>query len=170
MTGDGVGKPLGMFIASDDGISTARDVTTIAADELAGDDVINAKYTLKQAYWGRAGWLMHRSVLLTLALTKDNDGQYMWRESLAAGEPSTLAGFPVVLSEFAPSTISTGAYIAILGDLSNYWIVDGQTMEVQILRELYAVNNQIGYLINYSGDGAPVLEEAFVRIKVGSGS
>ena len=30
------------------------------------------------------------------------------------------------------------------------------------------MNNQIGYLFNYFGDGAPVLDEAFARLKVGT--
>jgi len=38
---------------------------------------------------------------------------------------------------------------------------------VQVLNELYAVTNQTGYLVEYFGDGAPVLPEAFSRIKLG---
>jgi hypothetical protein len=34
-----------------------------------------------------------------------------------------------------------------------------------VLRELYSLTNQIGYLVDYFGDGAPVLPEAFVRVK-----
>jgi hypothetical protein len=38
---------------------------------------------------------------------------------------------------------------------------------VQMLKELFALTNQTGMLVHYFGDGAPVLEEAFSRVKLG---
>ena len=52
------------------------------------------------------------------------------------------------------------------GDFSYYWICDADPLEVQVLKELYATAGQIGYLFNYYGDGAPVVDEAFARIKI----
>ena len=40
-------------------------------------------------------------------------------------------------------------------------------LTVQVRNELYATTNQVGYLFNYFGDGAPVLGEAFARVKLG---
>src|SRR5262249_42415506 len=50
ITGDGSAKPLGVFTASASGISTGRDVPAASATAVAGDDLINVKYSLKQAY------------------------------------------------------------------------------------------------------------------------
>src|SRR5690606_19083489 len=51
MTGDGNQKPLGLFVASNDGIPTSRDVvgsnTTTA---IKADTLIDALYSLKEAY------------------------------------------------------------------------------------------------------------------------
>ena len=44
-------------------------------------------------------------------------------------------------------------------------VCDERTVTVQVLNELYAVTNQNGYLVNYAGDGAPVVAEAFARLK-----
>ena len=90
----------------------------------------------------------------------------MWEPSIVLGEPDRLLNIPVRQSDFAPNTVAASAYVGILGDFSHYWIVDGDTLEMQILNELYAVNNQNGYLFNYFGDGAPVLAEAFSRVKL----
>ena len=48
--------------------------------------------------------------------------------------------------------------------MGNYWIVDGTALEVMVLTELYAPENQIGYIARLSTDGMPVLEEAFARV------
>jgi hypothetical protein len=39
-------------------------------------------------------------------------------------------------------------------------------MRIQRLVELYAESNQIGFIGRLETDGMPVLEEAFVRVKV----
>ena len=71
------------------------------------------------------------------------------------------------MSEYAPNTYTTGKYAAVFGDFKYYWICDADILTVQVLNELYAPNNQIGYLYNYFGDGAPVVGEAFARVKLG---
>lgn len=165
MTGDGDGKPLGIFVASNSGISTGRDVTV---DSVTADAFIDMKYSLKEQYMNKAQFVMHRDLVKTVAKLKDEVGQYLWQPSLIDGQPDRLLGLPVHMSEYAPNTLSGGSYAAVLGDFNYYWIVDADALTVQVLNELYAVNNQIGYLFNYFGDGAPVLDEAFARLKIGA--
>lgn len=165
MTGDGVNKPLGVFTASENGISTARDVTT-AGSAITSDDLFDAKYSLKPQYLRGARWVMHRDVIKEVAKMKDGSEAYIWQPSIQDGQPDRLLGLPVEMSEFAPNNISAGNYAAVLGNFSNYWICDADTLTMQVLRELYARTNQVGYLYEYFGDGAPVLGEAFARLKV----
>jgi len=73
---------------------------------------------------------------------------------------------PISMSEYAPSTLTTGLYVGILGDFSNYWIADALDMQVQRLVELYAEANQVGFIGRLETDGMPVLEEAFSRVKL----
>ena len=167
MTGSGSGQPLGLFTASNSGISTARDVSTGNTITFPTfDGLTEAKYTLKGQYWNRADWMFHRDCLKVLAKIKDGDGQYIWRESVRAGEPDTLLGRPVQMSEYVPNTLTTGLYVGILGDFSYYWIADALDMTIQRLVELYAETNQTGLIGRMSSDGMPVLEEAFVRVKL----
>lgn len=170
LTGDGNGKPLGVFVASPNGITTARDVSTgNTATEITFDGLKEAKYSLKQGYWPGARWLFHRDAVKMLAKIKDNDGQYIWQQSVAAGEPDRLLNFPVDMSEYAPNTFTAGQYVGILANWQmGYWILDSLTMEIQRLVELYAEQNQIGFIGRYEGDGMPVLQEAFVRVKLGA--
>lgn len=165
LTGDGVGKPLGLFTASASGISTARDIATDNQQTaITADGLINAKYALKQQYLTRAEWLFHRDAVKMIAKLKDGEGQYLWQPSLIAGQPDRLLGLPLTMSEFVPNTFTNGQYVGIVGDFSHYWIADAIQMEIQVLRELYATEGKIGYLVDYWGDGAPVVEEAFARV------
>lgn len=167
LTGDGVGKPLGIFTAAASGITTARDYSTDnTATAITFDGLIGAKFHLKPAYWRRARWLLNPAAMSALLKVKDLEGQYVWRESVRVGEPDTLLGFPVFLSEFVPKTFTTGLYVGVLGDFSYYWIADALDMEIQRLDELYAETNQVGFIGRMESDGMPALAEAFVRIKL----
>lgn len=169
MLGDGAQKPLGIFTVSEDGITTARDVSTgNTATLVKFDGLKNAKNTLKQAYWGNANWVMHRDVFNQLSKEKDGIGRYLMQDSVVAGEPDRLLSFPVILSEFAPSTLTASEYVAILGDFRNYWIVDGLDTEVTLAQELLTRTNQDLFIIRAMMDAAPVRPEAFVRVQLGS--
>lgn len=167
LNGSGVGEPLGVFTASANGISTGRDVSTgNTITAVTFDGLKEAKYTLKGQYWPRARWIFHRTGVKNIAKLKDGDGQYIWAESVRVGEPDRLLGLPLFMSEYCPSTFTTLLYVGILGDFSNYWIADSLAMEMQRLDELYAATNQVGFIGRLETDGQPVLEEAFVRVKL----
>lgn len=167
MTGTGAGRPLGVFIASDDGIGTARDVSTgNTATEIKFDGLMEAKYAVKGQYQGAAEWVFHRDAVKKIAKLKDSDGQYIWQPSVIMNTPDMLLGKPVNQSEYAPSTFTTGLYVGLYGDLKYYWICDSLNMEIQVLAELYARTNQIDYIARIETDGAPVLAEAFARVKL----
>ena len=131
------------------------------------DGLLNAKYSLKGQYWNRADWIFHRDAMKQISKLKDGEGQYLWRESVRDGEPDRLLGRPIMMSEYAPNTFTTGLYVGILGDFSNYWIADAVDMQVQVLKELYAETNQTGYIGRLSTDGMPILAESFARVKLG---
>lgn len=168
LTGSGAGQPLGVFTASADGISTSRDVSSgNTGTSITFDGLINAKYSLKGAYWNSADWLFHRDALSQIEKLKDGEGQYLWQPSKQVGQPDMILGRPFMMSEYVPNTFTSGQYVGILGDFSNYWIVDALMMSVQVLNELYAETNQVGYIGRLETDGMPVLEEAFARVKLG---
>jgi HK97 family phage major capsid protein len=166
LNGNGTAQPLGIFTANAAGINTDRDIATgNTTTTVTFDGLQEAKYALKQQYHANASWVMHRDLCKMIAKIKDGEGQYAWQGSMVAGQPDRLLGHPVFMSEFAPNTYTNGLYVAVIGDFRNgYWICDANGVNVQVLRELYAATNQIGYLVDYFGDGAPVLPEAFARV------
>lgn len=168
MTGSGANQPLGVFTASSDGISTGRDVSTDnTSTAFTADGIKNAKYALKATYWPRARWVFHRDGVKMLAKLKDAENRYLWQNSVQLGQPDMLEGVPLFTSEYAPSTFTTGLYVGIIGDFSYYWTADALDFSIQRLNELYAATNQTGFIGRLESDGMPVLEEAFVRVKLG---
>lgn len=173
LTGTGNQRPLGVFTASTDGISTGRDVATGSTTNFTADKLKKAKYTLKPQYRRNGGsrsgarWMFHRDGMALLAQLKDGNGQYLLnpgRGLVGSDSEDMLLDIPVDQSEFAPNTFTTGLYVGILACWQYYRIADALSIEIQVLQELYAATNQIGYIARLKTDGLPVLEEAFVRI------
>ncbi|MHB1651397.1 MAG: phage major capsid protein [Desulfitobacteriaceae bacterium] len=164
MTGNGAEEALGLFVPSALGISTLRDVPNVGL-VLKLDSLIDAKFNIKQQYWGNMKWIFHRDAMRQIVKIKDGDGQYIWRQSIIDSEPDRLLGLPFLMSEYAPNDFSgAGKYVGVLGDLSQYWIADSLDMEIQALFELYARTNQVDFIARAANDGMPVLEESFSRI------
>lgn len=169
MTGDGAGKPLGLFTQSTDGISAARNVSTgNTATAIVADNLFEVKYGLKAQYWPRANWLFSREAVKQIAKLKDLDGQYLWQQSIQLGQPDRLLGFPVIMSEFVPNTFTADQFVGMFADFSAYRIVRSLQLEIQRLVELFAKSNETGFIGRWEGDAMPVLEEAFIRIQLGS--
>ena len=167
MTGSGASRPLGVFTASADGISTGRDVSTDnTTTAFTADGLKNAKYSLKGAYWPRAKWLFHRDAVKMLAKLKDTQNRYLWQASVQLGQPDMLEGVPLFTSEYAPNTFTAALYVGMIADFSYYHTADALDFGIQRLNELYAESNQTGFIGRLESDGMPVLEEAFVRVKL----
>ena len=166
LNGDGSAKPLGVFKADTNGIPTSRDVPTGNATAITADSLIEAKYKLKAQYRNGAQWIFHRDVIKAICKLKDGEGNYMWQQGLIAGQPDTILSLPVNESEYAPNTFTSGSYIGILGNFQFYWIAELFGMEIQRLNELFAATSQVGFIGRMWVDGAPVLPEAFARLKL----
>ena len=170
--GTGVGQPLGVFIASNSGIDTSRDEETAATGVIAYDDLVDMVYTThKPQYLQNSTWVISQSFLAAIRKMKGTNNEYVWQPSEGPGRfatgdnPATIMGRPYRVSHYAPA-VANGAYPAILGDFSYYWIVDELALTVQLLDQLYATTGQNGYVAEISTDAAPVMAEAFTRLKV----
>lgn len=170
MTGSGELRPLGLFTASNDGISTGRDVSTgNSATAIAADGLIEALYSLKAQYQNSPSlrWLFSRTALKNIRKLKTGDGQYLWAPGLVPGQPEMILGHGVIMSEFVPATFTSGLYVGMVGDFNWYWIVDDLDFQVQPLYEISARQNMVVFLYRGKFDAAPAKEEAFARVKLG---
>lgn len=165
LNGTGSSQPLGVFVASENGINTDRDVTTAAA-AIAADDLVNMKMSLRPEYRAKAVWVMSTEILKDVMKLKATDGRYLWQPAIAQGEPATILGLPVIESEYAPAVKTAGKYVAVLGDFSHYWFAYWKGIDITVLNEKFAGTNQIGFLGHTLADGQPTLPAAFARLKI----
>lgn len=172
MQGNGVGQWLGIFTASSDGIPTSRDVVSAGA-AIAADDIISTIMNVKATVRDRGSWVGSRQFVQLVMKLKDSANQYIFTESagignvLAVGTPMFLKGRPLYESESAPTALTTGTYAAVFGDFNFYRIYDFMNLSVQVLdQDPYASNGEYGYVMHKFSDGAPVLDEAFSRLRV----
>jgi HK97 family phage major capsid protein len=166
LTGSGSNRPLGVFTASTHGITTSQDVAASSQTAFVADDLINTLYDLKDQYVANATWIGTREFRKRCRKLKDGEGRYLLVDGGNSGTLTTLLERPLVVSEYAPQTYTSGLYVAAVGDLSHYWIQDGLGLEVVTLLELFQLKNQVGWIARKETDGMPVLAEAFRRLKL----
>ncbi|MCM2561350.1 phage major capsid protein [Lutimaribacter sp. EGI FJ00015] len=173
INGDGINKPRGIlsYDVSDDDDDT-RDwgtLQTIASGEAADideDSLISLIYAIKPEYRAGASWIMNRKTAATVRKLKDGQGRFLWAESLAAGEPPRLLGFPVALDEEMPD-IGAGERPIAFGDFaSGYIIVD--RIGLRLLRDPYTDKPNVRFYTTKRVGGALYNSEAIKLLRVGT--
>ena len=154
-TGDGKGKPTGIFNAA----GGASDGVTTAAANITFDDVMDLFYAVKSPYRKKAVWVLNDTTVKALRKLKDNNGNYIWQPSVQAGQPDMILNRPYHTSAYVPEA-AAGAKVMAFGDFSYYWIADRQGRSFKRLNELFAANGQVGFLASQRVDGKLVLPEA----------
>ena len=155
ITGDGVGKPLGIL----DDAGAKVGVTAGTQTKLTFDEIFQLYYALKAPYRKKAEFLCNEAVVLQLMTLKDNNGNYIWKPGLEIGKPDTLLNRPLKTSAFMPG-VAAGNKVLAFGDYSYYWIADRQSRTFRRLNELYARTDQVGFLTTQRVDGKLILPEA----------
>jgi HK97 family phage major capsid protein len=164
--GNGVQQPLGLFVASAQGINTDRDFSTdMTATNFTADALKGAKYSLKAQYMTTACWLFHRDAVSKIARLKDGEGRYIFEMAEALGAKDTLMGRPLCMSEYVPNTFTASQYVGMFCDMKWYYIAQSLSLRIKRLNELYARTSQVGFIFDTEIDAMPVLPEAFARIK-----
>lgn len=151
--GNGVAKPMGLFATdSVGGVSvTGTTGTPSATAAITGDNLIDTFHGLARAYRQRATWVTSDTMVKMIRKLKSNDNQYLWMPGLTVGQPDTILGRPVEISDDATAPAISARSI-IFGDISHYWIGDRLGTQVQRLNELYAANGQVGFRFTRRND------------------
>ena len=152
ISGNGTGKPTGLFTSAEVGI-------TSAGAAIAMDDIIDLYHALREPYRRNAVFLTNDATIKAIRKLKDNNNQYLWQPSIQAGQPDTILNRPVRTSGYVP-TIEASAKVLAFGDFKYYWIADRQGRSFQRLNELYAATGQVGFRATQRVDGKLILPEA----------
>ncbi len=155
INGDGVDKPRGFLTPTK--VADASWVwgqigyvpTGAAADFSASDPadcIINLVYALGADYRANGTFVMNSKTVGAVRKMKDADGRFLWSDGLAAGEPSRLMGYPVLVSEDMPD-IAANAYAVAFGDFRAAYTI-AERPDLRILRDPFSAKPNVLFYAN----------------------
>lgn len=166
VTGNGVGKPEGIF---NNAALIAAGMETDTAT-LEPEDIIDLYTSLAQVYAERGTFVLHRTYVGTIRKMRDGDGAFLWAPALggtglAGKNPSTILGRPYICSETSEtvSSAATGDQIIAFGDLyEGYTIADRRV--VSALRDPYSTGGAGIYMHMRTRVGGQVVQPAALKL------
>ena len=172
LTGTGAGRPYGVLGdrangAQNSPVTGVTDVNTGDASTVTADGYIDLVYSLPAQYRANAIHILARTTLRDSRKLKDGDGRYVWQAGLVAGQPQTLAGYPVYESENMDA-IAANAYVDIFGDWrAGYIVADRVGMTVERVKDTTTVGtNQVALFARRRLGGQVIAPWAFSCLQV----
>ncbi|MEL7114221.1 MAG: phage major capsid protein [Pseudomonadota bacterium] len=150
INGDGVDKPTGFLTyptaaAGAETWGQIGEVVSGADGAFAAVDPANALvdlvFALGSQYRANATFILNSKTVGEVRKLKDADGRFLWTDSLVAGEPSRLLGYPVLVSEEMPD-IATGALAVAFGDFRAGYTI-AERPDLRILRDPYSAKPHV---------------------------
>jgi HK97 family phage major capsid protein len=154
IAGTGIAMPTGLLHA------TAGAQEALSAPTLTYANMVSLYLSLKDEYREGGTWLMNDKTALALRTLSDEDGNHIWRAS-----DDSILGKPVVYSEHMPDIVE-GTMPILFGDFSYYWVIDRKPVGINVLRERFLLDHQVGYFGFEFLDGKLMRQEAIQGIRI----
>ncbi|WP_135449003.1 phage major capsid protein [Tabrizicola caldifontis] len=171
VNGNGTDKPTGFLAvtpeAAADATRTAgalQFVETAAAGVIVADDLINLIYKLRAGYRANGVFVMNSTTAAVIHKLKDAEGRFMWADSLAAGQPARLLGYPVAIAEDMPS-IASGAFPIAFGDFKAGYTIADRT-GVRLIRDEVTRKGFTGFYLSKRVGGIVTDDAAIKLLKI----
>ena len=173
VTGSGVNRPKGFLTGPSAATGDAtRSFGTLqyVASGASGDfgtapqeRLIDLVQSLRAPYRQGASFVMNAGTLARIRKFKTSDGAFVWSASLAAGQPATLLGYPVIEAEDMPDVAANSLSIAF-GNFRLGYLVAERT-ETAILRDPYSNKPFVGFYATKRIGGCVSNSEAIKLMK-----
>jgi HK97 family phage major capsid protein len=174
VNGNGINKPKGFLTAptaptsdATRAFGTLQYVASGAAGAFVAsspqDKLIELVHALRAPYRQGASWVMNAWTLATIRKFKTADGAFIWQAGIAAGQPDTLLGYPVVEAEDMPDIGANSLSIAFGNFKAGYLIAERS--ETNILRDPYSNKPYVHFYATKRLGGALTNSEAIKVMK-----
>ena len=178
INGDGNGKPRGILdygTVPEDQFEWGADpaayqigaqYTGLDGDIADPDVLFDLVDSVKAPYLERAGWMMTRAFRNKIRKLKNANDEYLLQESVSAGVPDSLLGYPVRLAEDMPA-LGADVVGALFGNFRQaYTVVDRLGITVQ--RDAVTAPGYVKYFARRRVGGALTNPEAVKALVLGS--
>lgn len=167
IAGDGIDKPTGLLTAPTDVIDSKRHdrigtVKTASATVIEVDELIDLVYALPAGHRSNGAFIINSKIASMLRKLRDTDGRFLWADSLAAGEPARLLGYPVMVSEDMPEPAAGGAAV-LFGDFRAGYLI-AERPELRVLRDPFSAKPNVLFYATKRVGGALVDGRAVKRL------
>jgi HK97 family phage major capsid protein len=174
--GNGIKKPIGFLAyptaSTADGTRSFGTLQFLGSGNSAGfattnpgDNLYDLLSSLKASYRSGpgVGWQMNSTTLGIVRKFKDGQGNYLWQQSLQAGQPDLLLGYPVYPNE-SMQDLGANAFPVAFGNWKRgYTIVD--RIGVKLLRDPYTKKGWVNFYTTKRVGGAVVDSQAIKLLK-----
>lgn len=150
LSGNGTNKPTGILNYVTGGANATTHpwgaitgATAAGAAAVTTDEIIDLIYSLPSERNANAKFYMNRASLGKLRKLKDGQGNYIWQPTFVAGQPSTLAGYPVVEVPGMPN-MTTGLVSVLFGDMERTYLVIDR-IGLRVLRDPFTNKPFVGF-------------------------
>lgn len=140
--GTGTAMPTGIHFAANKAVDAAK-------RSITSDNLLELIYDVNRAYRDKAAFQMNDSTLGTIRRlyvssgTTVEDLRPLWQDSLQAGEPARLHGYPVIVNN-EMDEINAYNKTVFFGDWQRYWIGEAVPMKLVRMDEYYKPSDQVG--------------------------
>lgn len=168
LTGNGVGRPLGVLNSGNTALVAVAKETSQAADTIKWENIVKMFSRMLPSSLGSAVWVAAIDTfpqLATMALVIQNaagsdnvGGSAVWLNNGVSGPPMTILGRPVYFSEKVPKVGDQGDISFV--DFGQYLLGDRQQMRVESSTHYKFGNDLIVYRVIERADGRPWMKSA----------
>jgi HK97 family phage major capsid protein len=174
VSGSGTNQPLG-FLSSPNAaaldsarpMGTLQFIATGAAGAFPGtspaDKLIDLVQSLRSPYRQGAVFVMNSATAAAIRKFKTADGAFMFQPSLAAGQPASLLGYPLIEAEDMPDIAANSLSIAFGNFKAGYVIAERNA--TTILRDPYTHKPYVHFYATKRIGGQVVNSEAIKLLK-----
>ena len=150
VTGDGTDKPRGIMdypAVAESGWSWGNIgyvPTGADGDFVTGqpaDALIDLVYSVDAQYRANGTFVMNSKTAARVRKLKDNDGRFLWSDSLAAGQPARLLGYPVVIAEDMPD-VASDSFAVAFGDFAAGYTI-AERPDLRVLRDPFSAKPHV---------------------------
>ncbi len=172
VSGDGIDKPTGFltYPTVENGNWTWGNLGYIATgsdgDLQSADPMIDLIYAVKAEYRANGTFVMNSRTAGTIRKLKDADGRFLWSDSLAAGEPARLLGYPVLIAEDMPD-LATDAFAIAFGDFGAGYTI-AERPDLRVLRDPFSAKPHVLFYATKRVGGAVSDFDAIKLLKFGA--
>lgn len=171
VSGNGVNKPQGFlsYVGSGTTIHPGGEpgvTVSGAASSVTGDGIIDLIHQLAAPYRAGAAFLMNSTTLGSIRKLKDGQGNYLWQPSFIAGQPQTLAGYPVFIEEAMPDVAAGNLPIAF-GNWARFYVINDR-LGTSIVRDPFTAKPYVLFYTRKRVGGGIQDPRAVRLLKIGT--